>query len=54
MARLAKAKKVIFTHHDPTRIDDQIDMIAEKLKAQARRNDPPMLMAREGLEIDLG
>ena len=53
MARLAKAKQVIFTHHDPTRVDDQIDMIARKLKAQARRNDPPILMAREGLEIDL-
>jgi phosphoribosyl 1,2-cyclic phosphodiesterase len=54
MARLARAKKVAFTHHDPTRTDDQIDQIAEKLRAGARRNDPPILMAREGLEIDLG
>lgn len=54
MARLARAKKVAFTHHDPTRTDDQIDQIAGKLRAGARRNDPPILMAREGLEIDLG
>ena len=54
MARLARAKKVAFTHHDPNRTDDQIDQIAAKLKAGARRNDPPILMAREGLEIDLG
>ena len=53
MARLAKAKQVVFTHHDPTRVDEQIDMIERKLKAQARRNDPPIRMAQEGLEIDL-
>ena len=33
---------------------NEILMICEKLKAQARRNDPLIMMAREGLEIDLG
>jgi phosphoribosyl 1,2-cyclic phosphodiesterase len=54
MARLARAKKVAFTHHDPTRTDDQIDRIVGKLRAGARQNDPPILMSREGLEIELG
>jgi len=54
MARRSKAKKIVFTHHDPTRTDDALDRIASKLAEQARDNDPPMLIAREGLEIDLG
>ena len=54
MARRAKAKKVIFTHHDPTRTDDALDRISAKLKEQARAHDPAMMVAREGLEIDLG
>ena len=54
MARRAKAKKVVFTHHDPSRTDDQLDRIGAKLQAQRRSNDPPMLIAAEGLEIDLG
>jgi phosphoribosyl 1,2-cyclic phosphodiesterase len=53
MARRAKAKKIIFTHHDPTRSDDALDHIGAKLTEQARDNDPPMLIAREGLEINL-
>jgi phosphoribosyl 1,2-cyclic phosphodiesterase len=53
MARRAKAKKIIFTHHDPTRSDDALDHIGAKLVEQARDNDPPMLIAREGLEINL-
>jgi phosphoribosyl 1,2-cyclic phosphodiesterase len=53
MARRAKAKKIIFTHHDPTRSDDALDHIGAKLAEQARDNDPPMQIAREGLEINL-
>ena len=53
MARRAKAKQVAFTHHDPTRSDDALDLIGRKLREQARSNDPDMLIAREGLEIDL-
>ena len=53
MARLAKAKRIAFTHHDPARTDDALDRIGVKLQEQARDNDPPMLIAREGLEIDL-
>ena len=54
MARRANAKQVVFTHHDPTRTDDQLDRIGEKLQAQRRGHDPPMMIAHEGLEIDLG
>ena len=53
MARRSRAKLIAFTHHDPTRTDDALDAIGVKLKEQARDNDPPMLIAREGLEIDL-
>jgi len=54
MARRAAAKNVVFTHHDPTRTDDQLDRIAEKLKAQLRANDPSIQIAYEGLEIEVG
>lgn len=53
MARRAEAKAVCFTHHDPTRTDDQLDRIAEKLSKQARSHDPDMYIAHEGLEIHL-
>ena len=53
MARKAKAKRVMFTSHDPTRTDDALDRIAFKLNQQRRANDPPMLIAAEGIEIDL-
>ena len=54
MARRSKAKKIVFTHHDPTRSDDQLDRIGGKLSQQRRDADPPMEVAYEGLEIDLG
>ena len=53
MARRAEAKAVCFTHHDPTRTDDQLDRIADKLSRQARAHDPDMYIAHEGLEIEL-
>jgi phosphoribosyl 1,2-cyclic phosphodiesterase len=53
MARNANAKRVLFTHHDPTRTDDQLDHIKEKLLAQRRSNDPPLSIAFEGLEVEL-
>ena len=54
MARRAKAKTVAFTHHDPNRTDDALDEIGKKLKEQARDHDPEMMIASEGLVIDLG
>jgi phosphoribosyl 1,2-cyclic phosphodiesterase len=53
MARQAKAKTVCFTSHDPCRTDDALDRIAAKLREQARANDPPLVIAREGLEFNL-
>ena len=53
MARRAHAKKVVFTHHDPTRTDDALDEISAKVRGQLRSNDPEMVIAREGLEVDL-
>jgi phosphoribosyl 1,2-cyclic phosphodiesterase len=54
MARRSNAKAACFTHHDPTRTDDGLDRIAEKLKAQARSHDPEIMIAYEGLVVDLG
>jgi phosphoribosyl 1,2-cyclic phosphodiesterase len=54
MARRANAKAACLTHHDPTRTDDSLDRIAEKLKAQARSHDPEIMIAYEGLVVDLG
>ncbi len=53
MAKAAKAKKVVFTHHDPTRTDEQLDTINEKLTGSRRAHEPPHVIAYEGLEFEL-
>ena len=53
LARRSKARQICFTHHDPGRTDDALDFIGSKLREQLRPNDPPIELAREGLEITL-
>lgn len=53
MASIAKVKRLLFFHHDPSRTDEQIEVIFTKLK----QNDfgfEHFDFAREGVEIDLG
>lgn len=52
----ADVKKMVLTHHDPARTDDEIDEIFGDIRGAAvtRGIDPEkILMAREGMEIEI-
>jgi ribonuclease BN (tRNA processing enzyme) len=51
-AVMAEAKKLLFTHHDPARTDDQIREILKELKAEYG-GKLDFDFAKEGMEIDL-
>lgn len=55
LGRKAGAKRVVCTHHEPTRYDDDLERVfAEALERNPRgEGDPEVLLAREGLEIEL-
>ena len=52
-ASLAKAKKLFFTHHEPTRSDEQLEQIYEKLLKKHADLDYEIFLAREGIDISL-
>jgi phosphoribosyl 1,2-cyclic phosphodiesterase len=54
MARRVGAKRVVMTHHEPVRVDEQLDAIEARLQAARVDGDPEVLVAREGMTIDLG
>lgn len=55
LARRAGARRLVCTHHEPTRTDDELERVfAEALARHPRREgDPEILLSYEGLEIDL-
>ena len=55
VAKRAKVKKLVFTHHDPTRTDDDLDRLMEKYLAHAKRVIPnvEVMASREGLVVDV-
>lgn len=54
VARLAGAKRLAITHHDPLREDAAIDDIVASLSAESRRlSGPEVFAAAEGAEIEL-
>ena len=53
LARRAKAKRICFTHHDPTRTDDALDSIVAEMHQRVRPDEQNFLVAREGLEIEV-
>src|SRR5215467_10875973 len=55
LARHAKAKRVVLTHHDPLRSDDALDRIVDRLKAELSADRSPVLVsaAAEGNVIDV-
>lgn len=55
MARQAKVKRLVCTHHEPTRSDDQLEAVfADVLKRHPRQpGDPEIVLAREGMEIEI-
>jgi phosphoribosyl 1,2-cyclic phosphodiesterase len=54
MARAVKAKKVVFTHHEPTRSDDAVDQIAASMKDMQTEDGPDIVFAQEGMVIAPG
>ena len=50
-ARIVQAKRLILTHHDPERTDDQLDVIAAEMQEKRKPDDPEIQMAQEGLEL---
>ena len=53
MGRHVKAKKLVFTHHEPTRSDEALDSIFADMKKKVRTGDPEIFMATEGHTFDL-
>ena len=55
MAEEAEAKRLLFTHHDPTRSDDELDGIVSRVRdeALARGCTVEMEAAAEGTDITL-
>lgn len=55
MAREAKVKKLVCTHHEPTRSDDQLEAVfAEALSRHPPLpGDPEIVLSREGMEIEI-
>ena len=53
MGRRVKAKRLVFTHHEPTRTDDDLDKIYEGLLARRQDGDPELFIATEGHTFDL-
>lgn len=54
LGRHVNAKRLVFTHHEPTRTDDALDAIFEEMKNKAEPGDPKLFMATEGHTFDLG
>jgi phosphoribosyl 1,2-cyclic phosphodiesterase len=49
-ARLAKAKKLFLTHHEPMRTDQQLESIFQQLKQNNRDIDCELILAKEGID----
>lgn len=53
LARVANIKQLHFTHHDPTRTDDQLDAIFAEVMSRDNLPETEFLLAKEGTVIDL-
>ncbi|OSM02045.1 MBL fold metallo-hydrolase [Magnetofaba australis] len=54
MARAAGVKNLIFTHHEPTRGDDELDKLFDQAMAnyEKKPGDPELHISHEGLEFE--
>lgn len=50
LGREARAGKLLLFHHDPRRTDRELDQLSEQYSG----DDLPVLVARQGMEIDVG
>lgn len=54
LGRQAGVKTLLLTHHEPTRTDAQLDVIAGWIDDEVRRpDDPDIRLAREGLQLHI-
>ena len=55
LARRAGVKKLVCTHHEPTRSDDELERVFAEVCRNCQRlpGDPEILLSREGMELDL-
>lgn len=53
IARVARARRLALTHHDPLRTDDAVDAMMEALRGRLIEGDPDLFAAAEGMVIDL-
>lgn len=55
LARRAGVKKLVCTHHEPTRSDDELERVFAEVCRNSQRlpGDPEILLSREGMELDL-
>ena len=51
LATEANVKKLFFTHHEPTRTDDQLDAIYKQLKKENPDLDFEIVLAKEGCDF---
>ena len=54
VARVAGAKRIALTHHDPMRSDEEIDAAIARLREQAPDGGPEIIGAAEGMVFELG
>ncbi len=54
IGRAAGADQLALTHHDPSRTDEQLDVIVAAIQAKIGAGKPQVFAAYEGLEINLG
>lgn len=55
LGKRAGAKRVVCTHHEPTRFDDDLERVFQEAieRNPCGDGDPEVLLSREGLEIEL-
>jgi len=55
LARRTGVKKLVCTHHEPTRSDDELEQVFAEacLRCKPLPGDPEILLSREGMELDL-
>ena len=53
LAASAKVKKLCFTHHEPTRTDQQLDAIFADLVNKHKNSNCELMLARERMQIEL-
>jgi len=51
-SRKVDAKRLVLTHHDPERTDDQLDVIHHKMQEIREDNDPEVVIAAEGMTLN--